>query len=64
MSHQLQASLRSPGQEPLLQPPAAPGILGLFCQSPAAPEASGLAPDSSLGPTDGAGSECPLPRET
>ncbi|XP_011356361.1 SPOC domain-containing protein 1 [Pteropus vampyrus] len=64
MSHQLQASLRSPGQEPLLQPPAAPGILGLFCQSPAAPEASGPAPDSSLGPTDGAGSECPLPRET
>lgn len=64
MSHQLQASLRSPGQEPLLQPPATPGIVGLFFQSPAAPEPPGPPPDSSLGPTDGAGSERPLPRET
>lgn len=64
MSHQLQASLRSPGQEPLLQPPAAPGILGLFCYSPVAPEPPCPAPDSSLDPTDRAGSECHLPRET
>uniref|UniRef100_A0A8C0CHZ9 TFIIS central domain-containing protein n=1 Tax=Balaenoptera musculus TaxID=9771 RepID=A0A8C0CHZ9_BALMU len=62
MSHQLQASLRSLGQEqlprPPAQPPAAPGILGLLCQSPAAPEPPGPALDSSLGSTDGAGSEC------
>ncbi|KAF6111602.1 SPOC domain containing 1 [Phyllostomus discolor] len=58
MSHQLQASLRSSGQELLPQPHAARGILGLFGQPP------GPAPDSSLGPTDGAGSECPLPEET
>ncbi|XP_057410021.1 SPOC domain-containing protein 1 isoform X3 [Balaenoptera acutorostrata] len=65
MSHRLQASLRSLGQEqlprPPAQPPAAPGILGLLCQSPAAPEPPGPALDSSLGSTDGAGSECPLP---
>ncbi|XP_016074711.1 PREDICTED: SPOC domain-containing protein 1 [Miniopterus natalensis] len=64
MSHQLQASLRSPGQELLPPSPAACGILGLFCQHPAAPEPPGPAPDSCLGPADGAGSECPLPRET
>ncbi|XP_036690811.1 SPOC domain-containing protein 1 isoform X2 [Balaenoptera musculus] len=68
MSHQLQASLRSLGQEqlprPPAQPPAAPGILGLLCQSPAAPEPPGPALDSSLGSTDGAGSERPLPGET
>eukprot|EP00070_Physeter_catodon_P033497 XP_028340391.1 SPOC domain-containing protein 1 [Physeter catodon] len=67
MSHQFQASLRSLGQEQLPQPPAqppvAPGILGLLCQSPAAPEPPGPALDSSLGSTDGAGSECPLPAE-
>ncbi|XP_054427498.1 SPOC domain-containing protein 1 [Pteronotus mesoamericanus] len=56
MSHQLQASLRSPGQELLPQSPAVHGILGLFGQAPGAPEAPSLAPDSSLGPTDGAGS--------
>ncbi|KAB0407585.1 hypothetical protein E2I00_009876, partial [Balaenoptera physalus] len=68
MSHRLQASLRSLGQEqiprPPAQPPAAPGILGLLCRSPAAPESPGPALDSSLGSTDGAGSECPLPGET
>uniref|UniRef100_A0A8D0S3M7 TFIIS central domain-containing protein n=1 Tax=Sus scrofa TaxID=9823 RepID=A0A8D0S3M7_PIG len=68
MSHQLQASLRSPGQEQLLQPPvqssAGAGVLGLLCKPPAAPEPPGLAPNSSLGPTDGADSECPLPGET
>ncbi|XP_032732940.1 SPOC domain-containing protein 1 [Lontra canadensis] len=67
MSHQLQASLSSPGQGLFppnpAQPPEAPGILGLFCQPPASPEPPGQAPDS-LGPTDGAGSECTLPRET
>ncbi|XP_032159445.1 SPOC domain-containing protein 1 isoform X5 [Mustela erminea] len=67
MSHQLQASLSSPGQGLFpptpAQPPATPGILGLFCQRPAFPEPPGQAPDS-LGPTDGAGSECTLPRET
>ncbi|XP_047584677.1 SPOC domain-containing protein 1-like [Lutra lutra] len=67
MSHQLQASLSSPGQGLFppnpAQPPEAPGILGLFCQPPASPEPPGQAPDS-LGPTDGAGSECILPRET
>ncbi|KAF5910409.1 hypothetical protein HPG69_014641, partial [Diceros bicornis minor] len=61
ISYQLQASLRSPGQEvlppPAAQPPAAPGILGLLCQPPAAPEPPDPAPDSSLGPTDGACSE-------
>ncbi|KAK2493920.1 hypothetical protein MC885_014371, partial [Smutsia gigantea] len=68
MSHHLQASLRSPNQQLLLpapaQPPAAPGILGLLCQPPAVPEPPGPAPNSSLGPTDGAGSECSLPQET
>lgn len=64
MSYQLQSSLRSLSQDLLPQPPAAPGILGLFCQPPAAPEPSGSAPDSSLDPADGDGSECPLPRET
>nr|KAF6445215.1 SPOC domain containing 1 [Molossus molossus] len=64
MSHQLQASLRSPGQELQPQPPTACGILGLFCQPPAAPEPPGPAPDSSLCPTDGACAEYPLPRET
>nr|XP_023490297.1 SPOC domain-containing protein 1 isoform X2 [Equus caballus] len=67
ISHQLQASLRSSGQELLLpppaQPPAAPGILGLLCQPPAAPEPPGPAPDSSLDPTEGAGSVCLLPGE-
>uniref|UniRef100_A0A8C3WRP4 TFIIS central domain-containing protein n=1 Tax=Catagonus wagneri TaxID=51154 RepID=A0A8C3WRP4_9CETA len=68
MSHQLQASLKSPGQEQLLQPPVqssvGPGVLGLLSQPPAAPEPPGPGPDSSLGPTDGADSECPLPGET
>lgn len=67
MSHQLQASLRSPGQEILPPtpslPPAAPGIVGLFCQPPAAPEPPSPAPDS-VGPTDEASSECSFPRET
>ncbi|XP_067567965.1 SPOC domain-containing protein 1 isoform X1 [Pseudorca crassidens] len=68
MSQQFQASLRSLGQEqlprPPAQPPAAAGILGLLCQSPAAPEPPGPSLDSSLGSTDGVGSECPLPEET
>ncbi|XP_019512970.1 PREDICTED: SPOC domain-containing protein 1 isoform X1 [Hipposideros armiger] len=64
MSHQLQASLKSPDQELLSQPPVTPGILGLFCQPPVAPEPPGPAPNSSLGPIDGAGFQCPLPRET
>ncbi|KAM9241726.1 SPOC domain-containing protein 1 [Dugong dugon] len=70
MSHQLQASLWPPGQKLLPPPsaasaqhPAAPGIPGLLCQPPAAPEPPGAAPDSSLAPTEGAGPECPLPRE-
>ncbi|XP_037683809.1 SPOC domain-containing protein 1-like [Choloepus didactylus] len=51
MSHQLQASLWPPGQELLhlpsaaaSQPPAPPGILGLLCQPPAAPEPPGPSP--------------------
>ncbi|XP_027438505.2 SPOC domain-containing protein 1 isoform X2 [Zalophus californianus] len=67
MSHQLQASLRSPGQGLFpptpAPPPAAPGILGLLCQPPIAPEPPGQASDS-LGPTGGAGSECTFPGET
>lgn len=67
MSHQLQASLRFPGQGLFpptpAQPPAAPGIFDLLCQPPAASEPPGQVPDS-LGPTDGAGSECTFPRET
>ncbi|XP_045046314.2 SPOC domain-containing protein 1 isoform X2 [Desmodus rotundus] len=55
MSHQLQASLRFSGQELL---PRSHAMLGLFDQPP------GPAPDSSLRPTDGAGSECSLPKET
>ncbi|XP_008562343.1 PREDICTED: SPOC domain-containing protein 1-like, partial [Galeopterus variegatus] len=50
MSHQLQASLLSPGQEMLPAPSAAsaqpspvPGILGPLCQPSAAPEPPGLA---------------------
>uniref|UniRef100_A0A7N5JRD6 SPOC domain containing 1 n=1 Tax=Ailuropoda melanoleuca TaxID=9646 RepID=A0A7N5JRD6_AILME len=66
MSHQLQASLRLPGQGLFpptpAQPPAAPGIFDLLCQPPAASEPPGQVPDS-LGPTDGAGSECTFPRE-
>uniref|UniRef100_G3SS78 SPOC domain-containing protein 1 n=1 Tax=Loxodonta africana TaxID=9785 RepID=G3SS78_LOXAF len=57
MSHQLQASLgpqaRSSCPQPLQHLPSAL----------AAPEPPGPAPDSSLGPTDGAGPEHPLPRE-
>lgn len=64
MSHQLQASLKAPGLELPPQPPAACAILGLFCRPPAAPESPRPAPDSSLGPTDGAGSERPLPGGT
>uniref|UniRef100_A0AC11DWF5 SPOC domain containing 1 n=1 Tax=Ovis aries TaxID=9940 RepID=A0AC11DWF5_SHEEP len=68
MTQQLQASLMSPGQEELSQPPAqpptVPGTLGLLCQPPAAPEPPGPALDSSLGPTDGAGTDSPLPGET
>ncbi|XP_021540091.1 SPOC domain-containing protein 1 [Neomonachus schauinslandi] len=67
MSRQLQASLRSPGQGLFPPtpppPPAAPGILGLLCQPPIAPEPPGQASDS-LGPTDGACSECTFPGET
>ncbi|XP_072606500.1 SPOC domain-containing protein 1 isoform X2 [Vulpes vulpes] len=67
MSYQLQASLISPGQgfHPATpaQPPTAPGNLGLHCQPPAAPEPPGQTPDS-LGPSDGAGSECTFSRET
>ena len=68
MTQQLQASLMSPGQEELSQPPAqpptVPGTLGLLCQPPAAPEPPGPALDDSLGPTDGAGTDSPLPGET
>ncbi|KAF4013992.1 hypothetical protein G4228_005539 [Cervus hanglu yarkandensis] len=68
MTQQLQASLMSPGQEELSQPPAqpptAPGTLGLLCQPLAATEPPGPALDSSLGPTDGAGANSPLPGET
>ncbi|XP_055430802.1 SPOC domain-containing protein 1 [Bubalus kerabau] len=68
MTQQLQASLMSPGQEELSQPPAqpptVPGTHGLLCQPPAAPEPPGSALDSSLGPTDGAGTDSPLPGET
>nr|XP_020738416.1 SPOC domain-containing protein 1 isoform X2 [Odocoileus virginianus texanus] len=68
MTQQLQASLMSLGQEELSQPPAqpptAPGTLGLLCQPLAAPEPPGPALDSSLGPTDGAGTDSPLPGET
>ncbi|KAJ1065267.1 hypothetical protein K5549_006076 [Capra hircus] len=68
MTQQLQASLMSPGQEELSQPPAqpptVPGTLGLLCQPPAAPEPPGPALGSSLGPTDGAGTDSPLPGET
>ena len=68
MTQQLQASLMSPGQEELSQPPAqpptAPGTLGLLCQPLAAPEPPGPALDSSLGPTDGPGTDSPLPEET
>ncbi|XP_062046037.1 SPOC domain-containing protein 1 [Lepus europaeus] len=70
VSHQLQASLLPPGQEPCPsssaasgQPPAVPGTLSYLCWPPAAPGLPGSAPDSSLGPTDGAGSEGPLPGE-
>nr|XP_035954614.1 SPOC domain-containing protein 1 isoform X5 [Halichoerus grypus] len=67
MSRQLQASLRSPGQGLFpptpAPPPAAPGILGLLCQPPIAPEPPGQASDS-LGPTGGACSECTFPGET
>ncbi|XP_073936801.1 SPOC domain-containing protein 1 isoform X1 [Castor canadensis] len=59
MNYQLQASLWPPGQKPLpphsvapIQLPEAPGILGLLCQPPAAPEPSGPDPDPSLGPRD------------
>ena len=68
MTQQLQASLMSPGQEelsqPPVQPPTVPGTQGLLCQPPAAPEPTGSALDSSLGPTDGAGTDSPLPGET
>uniref|UniRef100_A0A673U1Z2 TFIIS central domain-containing protein n=1 Tax=Suricata suricatta TaxID=37032 RepID=A0A673U1Z2_SURSU len=67
MSHQLQASLRSPGQETLpptpALSPAAPGILGLLCQPPAALEPPSPAPDS-WGLKDGAGAECSFPGDT
>nr|XP_051688105.1 SPOC domain-containing protein 1 [Oryctolagus cuniculus] len=70
VSHQLQASLMPPGQEPCPsssaasgQPPAAPGTLSYLCWPPAAPGLPGSAPDSSLGPIDGAGCEGPLPGE-
>ncbi|KAG8506879.1 SPOC domain-containing protein 1, partial [Galemys pyrenaicus] len=66
LSHQLQASLRSPGQGLIPPPPAAsarpqppihPGILSLLSQPPAAPESSSQGLYSPLGPTEGAGSE-------
>ncbi|XP_048671830.1 SPOC domain-containing protein 1 isoform X1 [Marmota marmota marmota] len=60
MTHQLQASLWPPGQNPhppssvaSAQPPTAPGILGFLCQPPAVPEPPGPGPDPSLGPVDG-----------
>ncbi|XP_054547466.1 SPOC domain-containing protein 1 [Talpa occidentalis] len=73
LSHQLQASLRSPGQELIPLPSAAsvqpqtpidPGILGFLSQPRTAPEPSSQDLYSFLGPTDGAGSDCPLPRDT
>ncbi|KAL0604936.1 SPOC domain-containing protein 1 [Plecturocebus cupreus] len=57
MSHQLQAFLCSPDRE--LHP--SPSVASV--PPPAAPEPPGPAPDSSLGLTDEAGSECPLPRK-
>uniref|UniRef100_A0A2K6TU05 SPOC domain-containing protein 1 n=1 Tax=Saimiri boliviensis boliviensis TaxID=39432 RepID=A0A2K6TU05_SAIBB len=57
MSHQLQAFLCSPDQELHLSPSVA------SVQPPAAPEPPAPAPDSYLGLTDEAGSECPLPRK-
>ncbi|XP_035164444.2 SPOC domain-containing protein 1 isoform X2 [Callithrix jacchus] len=57
MSQQLQALLCSPDQE-LLPSPSVASV-----QPPAAPELPGPAPDSSLGLTDEADSECPLPRK-
>ncbi|KAF7467211.1 hypothetical protein GHT09_001323 [Marmota monax] len=60
MTHQLQASLWPPGQNPhppssvaSAQPPTAPGILGFLCQPPAVPEPPGPGHDPSLGPVDG-----------
>uniref|UniRef100_H0XFY4 SPOC domain-containing protein 1 n=1 Tax=Otolemur garnettii TaxID=30611 RepID=H0XFY4_OTOGA len=57
ISHQLQASLWPLGQDLLPIPPAA------STQPPVPSELLGPAPDSSLSPVDGAGSECLLPRE-
>ncbi|EGW01129.1 SPOC domain-containing protein 1 [Cricetulus griseus] len=51
MSHQFQASLWPPGQEPLL--PSSPVS--------AVPRPPGPIPKPSLGPMDGGGSECPWP---
>nr|XP_012620907.1 SPOC domain-containing protein 1 isoform X2 [Microcebus murinus] len=53
ITHKLQASLWPPGQGLLPPSPAA------SAQPPVVPEPPGLAPDSSLGPTDGAGKSVP-----
>ncbi|XP_055979465.1 SPOC domain-containing protein 1 [Sorex fumeus] len=70
MSHQLQASLGCPDQvhapssfATSAQPTATPEILGLVCQLPTLPGPPGLASDSSLGPAEEAGPECPRERD-
>lgn len=70
MSHQLQASLWPPAQEAFLlspaasvQPPSAPGTPSSPVLPPTAAGLPGSAPDSSLGPAEGDGSERPLPGE-
>nr|XP_048289996.1 SPOC domain-containing protein 1 [Myodes glareolus] len=51
MSHQFQASLWPPGQEPLLPSSAVSAV----------PDPHGPIPDPSVGPVDGTGSECRWP---
>ncbi|XP_063569733.1 SPOC domain-containing protein 1 isoform X6 [Pongo abelii] len=57
MSHQLQALLCPQTKSSIPHP------LQRLSSPLAAPEPPGPAPDSSLGPTDEAGSECPFPRK-
>ncbi|XP_008951731.1 SPOC domain-containing protein 1 isoform X2 [Pan paniscus] len=57
MSHQLQALLCPQTKSSIPRP------LQRLSSALAAPEPPGPAPDSSLGPTDEAGSECPFPRK-
>ncbi|KAM5248637.1 SPOC domain-containing protein 1 [Ctenodactylus gundi] len=57
MSYQLQASLWPPGKGPFPLPSA------LSAYPPKAPETPGPTSDPSLVPAEGAGSECPSPKE-